>query len=168
MKFEEVNAELESIAKADPVQCNGCTACCKGNLSVALNPDWGDRIEDHPQRTLALEDIYKTGHLSVVLKRKPNGDCIHLRHRGCAIYDKRPAVCRRFDCRRAFWEFRDQRMRKEAIEHKHLPATVFAEGRKRIHSLRLQPLEVKVEGMMQAFRDQDQPVLITPPPEKKP
>jgi Fe-S-cluster containining protein len=37
-----------------------------------------------------------------VLKTKPNGECTHLSEDGCTIYDRRPSVCRTYDCRKHF------------------------------------------------------------------
>ena len=38
----------------------------------------------------------------LMLDHKPNGDCIYLGKVGCTIYDKRPRMCREFDCRNFF------------------------------------------------------------------
>lgn len=34
-----------------------------------------------------------------VLAHKLNGDCVYLGPGGCSIYDRRPILCRAFDCR---------------------------------------------------------------------
>jgi Fe-S-cluster containining protein len=90
---EQYQAALDAF---DPVTCGGCTACCKGGQAVELRPDRGDNLDDYPHR--AMENL--AGVFKVVLARRPNGDCIHLGKNGCEIYDKRPTVCRTFDCRR--------------------------------------------------------------------
>jgi Fe-S-cluster containining protein len=35
----------------------------------------------------------------LVLQRRSDGACVHLGERGCTVYERRPAVCRTFDCR---------------------------------------------------------------------
>ena len=42
------------------------------------------------------ETVLIDGH--AVLAHKPNGDCVYLGASGCTIYEKRPLMCRRFDC----------------------------------------------------------------------
>jgi Fe-S-cluster containining protein len=34
-----------------------------------------------------------------VLKSKPDGSCVYLGDQGCSIYERRPQMCRAFDCR---------------------------------------------------------------------
>ena len=69
------------------LQCGRCTACCKREL-VPLMP--GD--------DMGLDAVSFQG--VQVLRHKENGDCIYLGKRGCKIYDRRPQVCRSFDCRK--------------------------------------------------------------------
>jgi Fe-S-cluster containining protein len=33
------------------------------------------------------------------LRKKANGECIHLQDGGCSVYEHRPSACRVFDCR---------------------------------------------------------------------
>lgn len=72
-----------------PLVCGGCTLCCKRSI-VALIPDL-----DEPASTYETDKIASVH----VLKHKENGDCIYLGPGGCTIYERRPAVCREFDCR---------------------------------------------------------------------
>ncbi len=71
------------------LHCNKCTACCRWG-AVILQPN--DRAEDYETETM---DEF------TVLKRRADGKtCWYLDEvKGCTIYDKRPAVCRAFDCR---------------------------------------------------------------------
>ena len=55
--------------------------------------------EDEPN--MAAYDYREMGNLKV-LNTKPNGDCAHLGTEGCTIYEKRPLVCRAYDCRMHF------------------------------------------------------------------
>lgn len=73
------------------VPCDGCTVCCQGD-AVLLHPECGD-----------VANQYRTeqcGDGRLMLAHQGNGDCIYLdRQQGCAIWAKRPTVCRELDCR---------------------------------------------------------------------
>lgn len=47
-------------------------------------------------------DAYDYRHVGDlrILNNKPNGECIHLKDNLCSIYEKRPLVCRTYDCRK--------------------------------------------------------------------
>jgi len=69
------------------LKCGGCVLCCQ-HTDIWLQRGETQRYD----RTL------ETGHWR--LRRLPNGDCVYLdRVSGCTIYDRRPQVCRDFDCR---------------------------------------------------------------------
>ena len=73
------------------VPCNGCVACCQGDL-IVLHPELGDDPTQY--------ETTKVGNLLVLAHKDDSKDCIYLdRERGCTIYDKRPAICRSLDCR---------------------------------------------------------------------
>jgi Fe-S-cluster containining protein len=76
------------------VPCGNCQACCRRERVVLAtgfgddpNKYWCDveLINDSPQYVLA---------------HKPNGDCVYLTPKGCAIHDHAPYACQQFDCRR--------------------------------------------------------------------
>lgn len=71
------------------VNCNGCTACCRG---------WD--IELQPQ-----DDWSQYDHSGGKLTRKPDGSCVYLGDKGCTIHDRAPYVCRKFDCRVRFLQW---------------------------------------------------------------
>lgn len=79
------------------VPCNGCTLCCR-QQDVFLFPD-----ED--ANGLAVEVAFTPEIMGIKpmralrLLKTPEGDCIYLGPAGCTIYDKRPRICRMFDCR---------------------------------------------------------------------
>jgi Fe-S-cluster containining protein len=93
-----------------PGLCNGCQAnCC--TLPVEASPAdlvrMGLLTEDEARGSLkkAARALMKSGHVRIfraktnffTLTQRPNGDCLYLdAERRCTIYDKRPAVCRRF------------------------------------------------------------------------
>lgn len=72
-----------------PLVCGGCTLCCH-RMRVPIVPN----IDPDPG-TYQTEII--NGH--TLLAHRPNGDCVYLGPEGCTIYERRPALCRRFDCR---------------------------------------------------------------------
>ena len=85
---------MATTLKTTPVRavpCDGCTACCEGDM-ILMHPECGD---DHRR--------YKCEQLpdgSWMLRHKKNGDCIYLeRGKGCTIWHRRPVVCRELDCR---------------------------------------------------------------------
>ena len=71
------------------VPCDGCVLCCQGE-SITM------QVGDNP--SLYLLEPTPTGELQ--LKHKANGDCVYLNGTTCSIYDKRPILCRFFDCRK--------------------------------------------------------------------
>lgn len=71
------------------VPCNGCTACCRGPGRKHL------RVKRVEERNFATVAINGYRHL----RQSIDGTCEHVTERGCAIYDRRPAACREFDCR---------------------------------------------------------------------
>ena len=75
------------------LECAGCTACCRGQLVVLVEED-GDQAQ---YETVPLEGA---GDPTLrQLKNKVDGSCTYLTDQGCSIYDRRPAMCRSFDCR---------------------------------------------------------------------
>ena len=76
--------------------CNGCTECCRSNQGLVLHPEQGDDVVSYQHRTLAARD---TGEPVFVLAADQSGQCVYLGDRGCTIYERRPFLCRSFDCR---------------------------------------------------------------------
>ena len=68
--------------------CNGCRLCCISDI-IVLFPEMGDKLYDY--------EFEQAGDHQV-LKRQENGSCLYLGVSGCTIYEKRPVVCRAFDC----------------------------------------------------------------------
>lgn len=72
------------------VPCGTCNECCRGD-AIFLHPEHGD------DASLYQTELYQG---RVILAHKTNGDCIYLdRALGCTIHDRRPTICREFDCR---------------------------------------------------------------------
>jgi Fe-S-cluster containining protein len=81
------------------VACNACTECCKSKQALLLHPGLGDDLESYQFRTAAHPD---TGDPVFLLAVKENGECVYLGSSGCTIYDRRPLLCRSFDCRKHY------------------------------------------------------------------
>src|ERR1051326_4818237 len=79
------------------VPCNGCTECCRHNSAVFLHPELGDDVASYQVR--ALEEP-ETGRTVFLLATRQNKECIYLGPTGCKIYERRPFLCRSFDCRK--------------------------------------------------------------------
>lgn len=112
------------------VPCNGCRLCCQ-NDAIVLHPEKGDNPSLY---TTVPFTSPINGAEMLMLDHKSNGDCIYLGEKGCEIYEKRPLICREFDCRKLYLKFtKPQRI---AIVSKNLisKATIEA-GKKRLGSL---------------------------------
>lgn len=107
------------------VPCKTCTACCRGDILV-LSDDIHSDYETvgfvHPLIGPALK-----------LAQKPDGTCIYL-NGGCTIYDKRPRVCRAFDCRKFYGLLMDapEGERNLIIESGLIGKEVIEAGRSRL------------------------------------
>lgn len=88
--------ELENFPfETANVPCGTCNACCRNTDPVLLDPD------ENPAnyKTTAYLRVGLDIAPRVGLAMKENGNCYYLGETGCTIYDKRPRVCRAFDCR---------------------------------------------------------------------
>lgn len=112
------------------VPCNGCTICCQGDLIIiekqemrngAVRMDIRDDASEYLTQTMSNGDV--------VLQHQKNGDCIYLdRKKGCTIHDRRPLVCREFDCARLVKTFTRRSRQRLVEQHPHM-ADVFWRGR---------------------------------------
>ncbi|WP_298800075.1 YkgJ family cysteine cluster protein [uncultured Devosia sp.] len=81
---------------ARAVPCGECTICCRGGEAITLHPEDGD-VPAFYQTSLVRHPL--TGAPIQILKQKPDGSCIYLGATGCTIYERRPVICKAFDCR---------------------------------------------------------------------
>lgn len=92
------------------VPCGTCSLCCRGE-AIILHPEDGD---DH--RTFLTKKIWHPLQNKEVyaLQRKSDGDaCIYLGAMGgCTIHERRPAICRSFDCRKFAQKFSRSQIKK--------------------------------------------------------
>ena len=79
--------------------CNGCTECCKSNQGLFLYPEQGDEVDSYQHQVLTDQ---ATGNPVFLLATGANGQCVYLGASGCTIYDRRPLLCRTFDCRKHY------------------------------------------------------------------
>ena len=86
------------------VPCNGCTVCCRGRAIRPLYPERGDVVEDY-------EHQYVRG--VPALAWSEGGDCIYVGSDGCTIHDRRPSLCRGYDCRIEYLSLTRQQRRAD-------------------------------------------------------
>lgn len=65
--------------------CGDCNACCRSGFDISFTPHFDE----------GREYLFVNG----TLPKDSDGVCAHLIDDKCIVYDDRPAVCRRYDCR---------------------------------------------------------------------
>jgi hypothetical protein len=90
-------AEHAEVSKTE-VPCNGCIECCRSGQGLFLHPDQGDDVASYQVRVAAD----KAGNPVYLLATTQSGECVYLGEAGCTIYDRRPLLCRSFDCRKHY------------------------------------------------------------------
>lgn len=81
------NASAVDNTPVPGLNCGSCTACCRTYGVVAYKEG------DDPS-------LFESRNGELVLPRKSGTrECAYLGKDGCAVYEKRPAICRGFDCR---------------------------------------------------------------------
>ena len=129
--------------------CDDCTACCKGMYVQIEQGDDPSLFDDNG--ILPTED----------------GHCAYLVDNKCSIYDKRPKVCRAFDCRLFALSglAHEEKEVTEAIaqwdEQKFIRSTDDVETiraiRRAVHWVRERPLAIKIieNGSTRPARQED-------------
>ena len=78
----------EIPALTSTVNCRSCRACCVDFADTPVLPfESGDGLD------IEVRDGKR------LLRKKANGECVHLLEGGCSVYEHRPVTCRVFDCR---------------------------------------------------------------------
>jgi hypothetical protein len=113
------------------VPCNGCTECCKSNQGLVLHPEQGDEVASYRHRVVTDG---ATGNPVSLLATDENGHCVYLGAAGCTIYDRRPVLCRSFDCREHYLILPRQD-RDNLVKLGLSSRAVFNAGRARLKSL---------------------------------
>jgi hypothetical protein len=113
------------------VPCNGCTECCRSGQGLFLYPEQGDEVEQYRHqvvtRRLAGNPLFR-------LATEANGQCVYLGVSGCTIYNRRPLICRSFDCRKHYLILPRQD-RDNLVRVGLSSRAVFNAGRARLNSL---------------------------------
>ena len=113
------------------VPCAGCRLCCINDM-IVLHPECGD--DPAAYDTVPCRHPI-TGKPAVMLRHKPNGECIYLGPDGCTIHERSPVICREYDCRRQYLQF-SRAERKKLIARGLMDKAKFDAGRKRLDTLR--------------------------------
>lgn len=112
------------------VPCNGCTACCRGEMILLMPGDDQSRYWTQ----IVVNPI--TGQPGLAVAKKPDrNECIYLGEGGCTIHDRAPAVCRAFDCRRWVLGLGDRAAIRRGLKARQFDPAVVQAGRERLASL---------------------------------
>jgi len=108
------------------VDCKGCgSLCCRGD-KIVLHPEDGD------DPSLYLTEATRhdlTGERVLMLQHTDSGDCVYLGAKGCTIWEKRPVICREFDCA-LFYLKLTKKQRRFAVRSGHADRAIFDRGKK--------------------------------------
>lgn len=115
------------------VPCGTCNLCCHGR--VFLSPD-----EDATGLEVVVESAPMMGpHAGKKLRRlatTASGVCVHLEHGKCTVYERRPRICRQFDCREHYHLPSAERRRREALLTHPRDRAIIARGRELVEQAR--------------------------------
>ena len=111
----------------EPLVCGGCRSCCIGD-AIQLYRQHGDIVSDYWTES-HFDPI--SGRTVAILAHKPNKECVYLGPEGCTIYERRPWICRRFDCRELYLRYPRDARRKMVAEGKLRLETLLA-GKERL------------------------------------
>jgi hypothetical protein len=107
------------------VPCAGCTECCRSGQGLFLHPEQGDDVESYRFQIVGT---------AYALATTTDGACVYLGPAGCTIYDRRPLICRTFDCRKHYLILPRQD-RDNLVRLGLSSRAVFNAGRKRLKTL---------------------------------
>ena len=127
--------------------CNGCTECCRSNQGLFLHPEQGDEVESYRHRVLTDQ---ATGNPVFLLATDTKGQCVYLGPSGCTIYERRPLLCRSFDCRKHYLILPRQD-RDNLVKLGLSSRAVFNAGRARLKSLSAAEREECLETRQEFF-----------------
>lgn len=94
-----MNGQPAGKGETRVVPCGTCTLCCQQE-AIFLHPDEGDNLDNY--EWITVPHPLKAGQLAIMIAPRENGStvCRYLGPFGCSIWNKRPLICREFDCRR--------------------------------------------------------------------
>ena len=111
------------------VPCGDCIECCRSNQGLFLHPDHGDDVASYQHQVLTDRE-----GKPVYLLATSNGACVYLGPSGCTIYERRPLLCRSFDCRKHYLILPRQD-RDNLVRIGQSSRVVFNAGRARLKTL---------------------------------
>jgi Fe-S-cluster containining protein len=117
------------MSKLGDVPCGPCHACCRSEL-IALIPEDGDDVASYDHDLIFLPGLGEVAYI----KHRKNGDCVYLGRDGCTIHQRRPVICRAFDCR-AFYLSKTRAERQEHRKAGAMARAVLNAGHERMKTL---------------------------------
>jgi hypothetical protein len=112
------------------VPCGTCTECCKSGQGLFLHPEQGDDVSSYEHQVATDPE----GKPVFLLATTNGGACVYLGPSGCTIYQRRPLLCRGFDCRKHYLIL--PRQDRDNLVRLGLSArSVFNAGRARVNTL---------------------------------
>lgn len=96
-----------------------------------LHPEQGDDVESY-QFQIFTDPT--TGKSVFALARDEDGACVYLGPSGCTIYERRPLLCRSFDCRKHYLML-PRLDRDNLVRLGYASRAVFNAGRARLRTL---------------------------------
>jgi Fe-S-cluster containining protein len=90
-----------------------------------------EAFENLPEAFLKLARKVGTDLAVIMLKRSDNGDCVYLKDGTCSIYERRPTICREFDCRAMFLG-QSRNQRRDWVKTGMMPREVYQAARERL------------------------------------
>ncbi len=113
---------VDSFTSKDfEIDCDGCTACCRGHDGVKLDAEDVGRFRD-----VAHQDEKGEWRLNQI-----DGACVYLVDRGCSIHADAPRRCKEFDCRAAVITYSAVGI-DELVKSGGLPLAVVEMGRTKL------------------------------------
>lgn len=145
-QYKRAEDQLTSAVAVTPfkeddfaIDCDGCTACCKGHDGpIILTEEQSDY------------QCHKDSKGQWRLDQTEEGQCVYLGDRGCSIHGtseewgegtdpadnldgptQPPRICRDFDCRSVIIKFNNRGL-DQMVRAKQLPLDVVIQGRKKL------------------------------------
>jgi Fe-S-cluster containining protein len=113
-----------------PLKCDGCRACCLWE-QIWIRPEMGD----DPSLYETVVDVADGGKIKIAKRENGGQSCRYLGAKGCTIYDKRPFLCREFDCRAYMMDKlqgRNRQSRRALYKQAPWLPAIFAAARERL------------------------------------
>jgi Fe-S-cluster containining protein len=123
--------EMAESNEQTEVPCGGCTQCCRSGQGLLLHPEQGDEVQSYQ---VQVRKDAASGAFVYLLDTNEKGECVYLGPSGCTIYNRRPLLCRSFDCRKHYLILPKQD-RDNLVRLGLSSRAVFNEARRRLKTL---------------------------------